>query len=352
MAWLWKQGRPTLLAVVGAGVLGYKAFHRGRAPVGQGHAAVGVWDAATAHPPRTTRTSAATPAQSGWLGGLSVKELASRVMKEVREDDCLGWAAQLAYYLLFAVFPFFLFVTALLGFLPIPNLMERLLAGLAIVLPGEAVTLLQDNIRQLVTEQKGGLLSFGILAALWSSSSAVVAITAALNQAYDVEEGRPWWKVRGIALLLTMGQSLFLLLAMVLLIFGPQLGRGLASLVGLGSVFEILWNILRWPVSAGLLMVALALVYYFAPDVEQQWKWITPGAVCAVLATLLVSLGFSLYVSHFGSYNKTYGSLGAVIVFLTWLYLTGLCLLVGGEINAEIEHAAPEGKAPGRKTGA
>src|SRR4030095_676706 len=122
--------------------------------------------------------------------------------------------------------------------------------------------------------------------------------------------------------------------------------------VGLGSVFEILWNILRWPVSAGLLMVALALVYSFAADVEQQWKGVTPGAVCAVLATLLVSLGFSLYVSHFGSYNKTYGSLWAVIVFLTWIYLTVLCLLVGGEINAEIEHAAPEGKAPGRKTGA
>ena len=131
-------------------------------------------------------------------------------MKEVREDDCLGWAAQLAYYLLFAVFPFLLFVTALLGFLPIPNLMERIIAGLAMVLPGEAVTLLQDNIRQLITEQKGGLLSFGILAALWASSSAVVAITAALNQAYDVEEGRPWWKVRGLALLLTMGLSLFL----------------------------------------------------------------------------------------------------------------------------------------------
>jgi membrane protein len=136
-----------------------------------------------AHPPRTTPTPAASPAKRGFLGGLSVKELATRVMKEVREDDCLGWAAQLAYYLLFAVLPFLLFVTALLGFLPIPNLMERLIAGLAMVLPGEAVTLLQDNIRQLVTEQKGGLLSFGILAALWSSSSAVVAITAALNQA-------------------------------------------------------------------------------------------------------------------------------------------------------------------------
>ena len=270
-------------------------------------------------------------------------------MKEVREDDCLGWAAQLAYYLLFAVFPFFLFLTALLGFLPIPNLMERLMAGLAMVLPGEAVTLLQDNIRQLVTEQKGGLLSFGILAALWSSSSAVVAITAALNQAYDVEEGRPWWKVRGIALLLTMGLSLFLLLAVVLLIFGPQLGGGLASLVGLGSAFEITWNILRWPVSAGLLMVALALVYYFAPDVEQKWQWITPGAVFAVLATLLASLGFSLYVSHFGSYNKTYGSLGAVIVFLTWLYLTGLCVLVGERSTPRSSMPRPVAKHQGTR---
>jgi membrane protein len=351
MAWLWKQGRPTLLAVVGMGVLGYKALHRGHAPVQQGQAAVGVWDVATAHSPRTTPRPA-DPPQPGFLGGLSIKELATRVVKEVQEDNCLGSAAQLAYYLLFAVFPFFLFLTALLGFLPIPNLLERIIASLAMVLPGEAVTLLQENIRQLVTEQKGGLLSFGILAALWSSSSAVVAITAALNQAYDVEEGRPWWKVRGFALLLTMGLSLFLLLAVVLLIFGPQLGRGLAALVGLGTVFEILWNVLRWPVSAGLLVVALALVYYCAPDVEQKWQWITPGAIFAVLATLLTSLGFSLYVSHFGSYNTTYGSLGAVIVFLTWLYLTGLCLLVGGEINAEIEHAAPDGKASGRKTGA
>jgi membrane protein len=348
MAWLWKQGRPSLLAVVGLGFLGYKALHKEREPVRQ--AGAGVQQVATVRPPLTTPTPAATPTKPGFLGGLGIKELATRVVKEVREDDCLGWAAQLAYYLLFAVFPFLLFLTALLGFLPIPNLMERMLAALPMLLPGEAVTLLQDNIRQLVTEQKGGLLSFGILAALWSSSSAVVAITVALNQAYDVQEGRPWWKVRGIALLLTIGLSLFLLLAAVLLIFGPQLGRGLASLVGLGTVFELTWNILRWPVSAALLMVALALVYYFAPDVEQEWKWITPGAVFAVLATLLTSLGFSLYVNHFGSYNKTYGSLGAVIVFLTWLYLTGLCVLVGGEINSEIEHAAPGGKAPGHKT--
>jgi membrane protein len=350
MAWLWKQGRPTLLAVVGLGFLGYKALHKEREPVGQGQEGVGVRGVATVRPPLTTPMPEATSTTPGFLGGLGITELATRVIKEVQEDNSLGWAAQLAYYLLFAVFPFVLFLTALMGYLPIPNLMERLLAALATLLPGEVVTLLQDNIRQLVTEQKGGVLSFGILAALWASSSAVIAIIDALNRAYDVQEGRPWWKVRGVALLLTIGLSLFILVAMVLMIFGPQLGNWLASLVGLGKVFELLWNILRWPVSAGMLIVAMAMVYYYAPDVEQQWRWITPGSVFAVLATIVASLGFSVYVGSFGSYNKTYGSIGAVIVFLTWLYLTGLCLLVGGQINAEIEHAAPSGKAPGQKT--
>ena len=350
MAWLWKQGRPTLLAVVGLGFLGYNALHKEREPVGQGQAGIGMRGVATARPPLTTPTPETTSTKPGFLGGLGITDLATRVIKEVQEDNSLGWAAQLAYYLLFAVFPFVLFLTALMGYLPIPNLMERLLTALATLLPGEVVTLLQDNIRQLVTEQKGGLLSFGILAALWASSNAVVAIIDALNRAYDVQEGRPWWKVRGVALLLTIGLSLFILAAMVLMIFGPQLGNWLASLVGLGKVFELLWNILRWPVSAGMLIVAMAVVYYYAPDVEQQWKWITPGSVFAVLAMLVASLGFSMYVSYFGSYNKTYGSIGAVIVFLTWLYLTGLCLLIGGQINAEIEHAAPTGKAPGQKT--
>jgi membrane protein len=352
MAWLRKPRRPALLAVVGLGFLGYKTLLKEREPVGQRQVGAGVQGVATAHPPLTTPTPEDTPTKPGFLGGLGITELATRVVKEVRQDDCLGGAAQLAYYLLFAVFPFILFLTALLGYLPIPNLMERLLAALATLLPGDVVTLLQDHVRQLVTEQKGGLLSFGILTALWASSSAVVAIIDALNRAYDVQEGRPWWKVRGVALLLTIGLSLFIVVAMVLLIFGPQLGDWLASLVGLGKVFELLWNILRWPVSAGMLIVAMAMMYYYAPDVEQQWKWITPGAVFAVLATIVVSLGFSVYVSHFGSYNKTYGSIGAVIVFLTWLYLTGLCLLVGGEVNAEVEHAAPEGKAPGQKTSA
>jgi membrane protein len=162
----------------------------------------------------------------------------------------------------------------------------------------------------------------------------------------------PLRKVRGTAILLTMGLSVFVMASMVLLIFGPQLGGWIASLMGLGKVFEVTWNLLRWPVIGCLLILAMAIVYYVAPDVEQGWKWITPGSVFAVLMTIVVSLGFSFYVNNFGSYNKTYGSIGTVIVFLTWLYLTGLVILAGGEMNAEIEHAAPEGKAPGEKTGA
>ena len=271
------------------------------------------------------------------------------MIAEIRDDDCLGRAAQLAYYFLFALFPFFLFLTTLLGYLPIPDLLDRLLEMLGQMLPAEGLRLVQDNIRQLVTGQRGGLLSFGILAALWTSSSALTAIIDSLNRAYDVEEGRPFWKVRLIAMGITIGLSTFIVGALVLLTFGPQLGRWVADLVGLGRVFEVTWNLVRWPVILGLLVVAIALLYYFAPDVEQEWMWITPGSACAVLGWLLASLGFAFYVNRFGSYNATYGSIGAVIVLLTWMYVTGLFILIGGEINAEIEHAAIGGKEPGEK---
>jgi membrane protein len=301
-------------------------------------------------PGEPTKAAPSDPRPSPWtLGGLGVTELGRRVIAEIRDDDCLGRAAQLAYYFLFALFPFFLFLTTLLGYLPIPDLLDRLLETLGQMLPGEALQLVQDNIRQLVTGQRGGLLSFGILAALWTSSSALTAIIDSLNRAYDVEEGRPFWKVRLIAMGITVGLSAFIVVALVLLTFGPQLGRWVADLVGLGRVFEVTWNLVRWPVIVGLLVAALALLYYFAPDVEQEWTWITPGTACAVLGWLLASLGFAFYANRFGSYNATYGSIGAVIVLLTWMYVTGLFILIGGEINAEIEHAAPSGKEPGDK---
>jgi membrane protein len=290
--------------------------------------------------------------KGGFFRGSSIREIGKSVWREVRSDNCLGQAAQLAFYLIFAAFPFLLFLATLLGYVPIPNLMDRIMEYLAPLLPGEAANLIRENVRQLVSDQKGGLLSLGIATALWTSSSAFVAIMDNLNRAYDVEEGRPFWKVRGIAILMTIGISIFIALSMALLIFGPQIGGWIAAQVGLGTVFEITWNILRWPVIVLLLILAMALIYYFAPDVEQKWKWITPGSIFAVIGTIAAALGFSFYVNNFGSYNKTYGSIGTIIVLLTWLYIVGFVILVGGEINAEIEHASPEGKDPGEKTGA
>jgi membrane protein len=323
------------------------------------HAMTAVYDArqqppapaaAPSTPGEAAKAAPSDPRASPWkLGGLGATELARRVMHEVQKDECFGRAAQLAYYFLFALFPFCLFLTTLLGYLPIPDLLDRLLETLGQMLPGEAFQLVQDNIRQLVSGQRGGLLSFGILAALWTSSGALTAIIDSLNRAYDVEEGRPFWKVRLTAIGLTVGLSAFIMVALVLLTFGPQIGGWVADLVGLGRAFELTWNIVRWPVIVGLLVVAIALLYYFAPDVEQEWTWITPGSALAVLGWLLASLGFAFYVNRFGSYNATYGSIGAVIVLLTWMYVTGLFVLIGGEINAEIEHAAPGGKDPGDK---
>jgi membrane protein len=187
---------------------------------------------------------------------------------------------------------------------------------------------------------------------LWTSSSAIVAIADGLNHAYNVEEGRPFWKLRGMAILLTIGLSVFLIGSIVLLMFGPQIGGWIAGYVGLGEAFQIAWNILRWPVILFLVVTAVAAIYYFAPDVDQSWKWISPGSIFAVLLWLVASLGFSYYVNNFGEYDATYGSIGAIIVLLTWMYVSGLVILIGGEINAEIENASEEGKEKGEKTAA
>jgi membrane protein len=272
------------------------------------------------------------------LGGMSLSEFIRRLLREVRADDCTGRAAQLAYYFLFALFPFLLFLTALLGFLPIPHLLERILALLARIMPQESFGLIQNQVQDLVTQPRGGLVSFGVIAALWTASSAMAAIIDSLNRAYDVKDERPFWKARGLAILLTLAFSVLLILSLVLLMFGPLVGAWIASTVGFGGLFQLLWNILRWPVIVILATVAVTLLYYYAPNAAQPWRWITPGAVVAIVAWVLVSLGFSYYVNNFGAYNKTYGSIGAVIVLLVWLYLSGFFLLVGGEINAIVAH--------------
>ena len=283
------------------------------------------------------------------LGSVGYLELGKRVLKRIKEADCSAHAAAMAYYFLFAVFPFFLFLTTVIGYLPIPHLLDYVLHNAARMLPSQAFDLLQDNIRALFTNKQQGLLSLGFVLALWASSNAVVAIMKAMNKLYVVQEGRPFWKVRLTAIFLVIGLSLLFLLALALLMFGTKIGALIASRIDFGVYFRVIWNLALVPVTLFLLALAVATVYYFTPDVEQKWKWISPGSAVAIPSWIVVSLGFSFYINNFSSYDKTYGSLGAVIILLLWLYISGFIILVGAVINSVIEHSSLEGKEPGEK---
>jgi len=177
----------------------------------------------------------------------------------------------------------------------------------------------------------------------------VTAIIDTLNQAYDIQESRPWWKVRLLALGLTLGLALFIVVSFALVLVGPTLAEKVAVWLHMGPAFAWTWTIVQWPIVFLLVTLAVALVYYYAPDAVQEWIWITPGSVLATTLWLLISLGFKFYVAHFAGYNATYGAIGGVIVTMLWFYLSALAVLVGAELNAEIEHASADGKDPGEK---
>jgi membrane protein len=278
---------------------------------------------------------------SPWkLGGLSVRQLASRVWQELGEDEIVDRAAALSYYFLFALFPTLLFLTALLGMLPIPGLMERLMGYVEQAMPGDAASVIRKTLDEIVRGSRGSLLSIGALTALWASSNGMGSVMTALNVAYDVEDTRPWWKRRSVAIALTVGFSLFILGGLVSMVFGPRLGAMVAGWLGLGDVFTAVWNVASVPVAMLFVLIGIALVYYLAPAARQEWRWVTPGSAVALVLWVAMSYGLRLYVTHFANYNATYGSIGGVILLMLWLYLTGLVLLLGAEINAEIEHAA------------
>jgi len=280
---------------------------------------------------------------------LSWGEVLRRTVREINEDDCFGLAAQLSYYFFLALFPAVLFLIALASFFPLSHLTDDIVRTLGPLAPPEVLRFLQDQLQRLSNADSGGILTIGILGAVWSSSAALDAIISSLNRAYDIEESRPWWKTRAIALALTVALSLFMLVSLTLVLLGPTLAEYLSRIFGLGGLFEWGWKILQWPLIFGLVTTAIGLVYYFAPDAEQEWVWITPGAALATTLWFVVSLGFKYYLANVADYNATYGTVGGVMAVLLWFYLTGLAILIGAELNAEIEHASPHGKAPGEK---
>ena len=265
------------------------------------------------------------------------------------KHNCLGLAAQLAYYFFFSLFPALLFVIAVASYFPIATLIDEIVAALGQFAPPEFLAIVTEQLRKISGDEQGGLLTLGILTALWTSSTAMTAIIDTVNHAYGVEEGRPWWKVRLLAIALTIGGALFVLLSFALVIVGPQLAEPLARALGLGSTLEWTWRIVEWPVACALASMGIALVYYFAPDVEQEWSWLAPGTVFATVLWLAASIGFRYYVINVTHYTETYGALGGAMVLLLWFYLSGFVLLLGAVMNATIEHAAPIGKQPGEK---
>ena len=273
-------------------------------------------------------------------------------MADTLEDDCAGLAAQLSFYFFLSVFPALLFLVSLLAYLPLGATLAEAVSRLEAILPAEIVALIREQVEQAAAGSHGGLLTVGVAGAIWSSSSAVTAIITALNRAYDLEEWRPWWKRRILAVLLTIAFAVFVVLAFAFVVGGADLAEWLAGRIGASDTFAVVWSIAQWPLAFALVVIAVDLVYYFAPNAETEWVWVTPGALLATVLWLIASAGFKIYVQNFGAYSAVHGAIGTVIVLMLWLYLSGFALLVGAELNAEIDKARsprPQPQGPGQR---
>ncbi|MDQ1584783.1 MAG: rane protein [Actinomycetota bacterium] len=273
----------------------------------------------------------------------SWKSALKRTVVEFKDDNCTDWAAALTYYGVLAMFPALIALTSLIGLVGDPKKTTDALLGIVDTLgPASAVDTFAKPIREVVSQQNtaGVFLVLGLLGALWSASGYVGAFSRASNAIYEVEEGRPFYKLRPLQLLLTLVcVVLVAVVALSLVVTGP-LAKAVGDAVGVGSLAVTLWDILKWPVMALVVSSIFSLLYFAAPNVKQpRFRWFTLGGFVALLLWVVASALFALYVANFGSYNKTYGSLGAVVSFLVWLWITNIAVLFGAEFNAELERS-------------
>ncbi|XYH96856.1 YihY/virulence factor BrkB family protein [Sorangium sp. So ce1128] len=270
------------------------------------------------------------------------KDFLNDIKQEWVKDKVDTVAAALTFFGVLSIFPFLLFAVALAGLVIDPAESARLIRELYQVAPPAVANILGERLQALTEGQSPGLLTVGALGAVWAASGGVIALMDALNSAYGVEDSRSFLKRRGIALLVTLGGAVLLAIASALTVATPAIAEHLGPF---GTL--ILW--LRVPVSALIVMGVLATLYYVLPDVEQTFKFITPGSIVAVVIWAIASLGFSFYVGRFGSYEVSYGALGGVIILLLWMWISSMAVLLGAEINAIIEHRSPDGKRTGAK---
>jgi membrane protein len=285
---------------------------------------------------------------------LGLANLLKRLAKEVQQDHLAAFAGNLTYKGLFALFPFFVFLLSLLGLFGASGLVDAMIERVDDVLPEGAVSFLEEQLLSISEGRAQGAFTLGaivaLLLALWGVSGAFRSVMEAMNVMYEIEEARPFWKQALISILLSLGVAALLIVALVLVVFGPEIGGAIADSVGLGSVFQIVWNVVQWPVLIFFVVFAFALVYYYAPDVEQRFKWISQGSIVAVLMWLIFSLLFSIYVELSGSFNATYGTFAGIIVLMLYIYYSSFIMLVGAQLNQVIEEHIPGGKNEGEKT--
>jgi membrane protein len=273
-----------------------------------------------------------------------IKTALMRTYGDVLRNHTLQMAAALSYYFVLSLFPSLIFLSAVVAYLPVPNLFEQALSMMSRFLPPDSMGLVRTVLGDVITPNRGTFLSFGILGTLWAASGGFSAAIEALNIAYDVKDDRPFWKTRPLAILLAFITGFLLLLALSVMIVGPKFGEWLAARVHLSHVFVLLWPYIHWTIAIGFTVLAVEALYFLAPNVQQRFLATLPGAVLAVGCWLGLSYLLGMYFRHFANFNKTYGTLGAAIALMTWLYWTGFAMLLGAELNAELAKISKEGR--------
>jgi membrane protein len=270
----------------------------------------------------------------------SWKDILKRTVKEFQDDNLTDWAAALTYYGVMSLFPMLLVLVALLGLIGQESTIATTTDSLRSAGLGDVARNVQGPLDEIVRHKggAGALVGIGLLGALWSASGWVGAFTRAMNAVYEVKEGRPFWKLRPLQILITLVTVLLVSLVLLAVVVSGPIAEAVGTAVGVGDTAVSVWGVAKWPVLLVVLMAMVAGLYYIAPNVRQpRLRWVTPGGVTAVLVWILASAGFGIYVSNFGSYGKTYGTLGSVITFLVWMWLSNLALLFGAELDSELE---------------
>jgi membrane protein len=267
-----------------------------------------------------------------------------RTYSDVERNHTTQVAAALSYYFVLSLFPALIFLSAVVAYLPVPDLFNQALTLMARFLPPDSMILVRRVLADVISPNKGTFLSFGILGTLWAASGGFAATIEALNIAYEVRDDRPFWKTRPLAVGLAFMTSAFLVVALSVMIVGPRFGEWLAGRVHLSSLFILLWPYIHWTTAVVFTILAVETLYFLAPNVKQRFLATLPGAVLAVGCWIGLSYLLGIYFRHFANFNKTYGTLGAAIALMVWLYWTGFSMLVGAELNAELAKATGAGR--------